>query len=166
MQTKVKLLGHPVHQMLVVFPLGLLATAVLFDVIYLASERPMMAAVAYWMIVAGIVGGLLAAPFGWLDWGSIPRDTRAKRVGLVHGLGNVLVVLLFIGSWWLRRDMPEAPAGVAHVLSFLGAGLSMVTAWLGGELVDRLGVGVYEDANVNASSSLHERKVREPHAAR
>ncbi len=166
MQTKVKLLGHPVHQMLVVFPLGLLATAVLFDVIYLASERPMMAAVAYWMIVAGIVGGLLAAPFGWLDWSGIPRDTRAKRVGLVHGLGNVAVVLLFIGSWWLRRDTPEAPTALAHALSFIGAAISMVTAWLGGELVDRLGVGVYEDANVNASSSLHERKLRERHAAR
>ncbi|MEW6705081.1 MAG: DUF2231 domain-containing protein [Pseudomonadota bacterium] len=161
MQTKVKLLGHPVHQMLIVFPLGLLATAVLFDLVHIASGRPMMAAVAYWMMVAGIIGGLLAAPFGWLDWMQIPRGTRAKRVGLVHGLGNVGVVLLFIGSWWLRRETPEAPAALAHALSFIGAGIAMVTAWLGGELVDRLGVGVYDDANLDAPTSLREPKLRE-----
>lgn len=154
MQSKVKLLGHPVHQMLIVFPLGLLATAVLFDLIHIANGRPMMAAVAYWMIAAGVIGGLVAAPFGWIDWSGIPRGTRAKKVGLVHGLGNVLVLLLFFGSWWLRRPVPEAPGLLAHVLSFAGAALAMVTAWLGGELVDRLGVGVYEDAHVDAPNSL------------
>jgi len=165
MQSKVKLLGHPVHQMLVVFPLGLLATGVLFDLIFIANGRPMMAAVAYWMIAAGVIGGLLAAPFGWLDWSGIPRGTRAKRVGLAHGLGNLVVVLLFLGSWWLRRPVAEAPGLLAHTLSFLGAALAMVTAWLGGELVDRMGVGVYEDANVDAPNSLRRRReLREHHA--
>ena len=163
MQTKVKLLGHPVHQMLIVFPLGLLATAVLFDLIHLASGREVMAVVAYWMVVAGVIGGLLAAPFGWLDWRTIPPGTRARKVGLAHGLGNVVVVLLFLGSWWLRRASPEAPAAVALVLSFAGAAIAMVTAWLGGELVDRLGVGVYDDANVDAPNSLREHKLRTHH---
>jgi len=163
MQTKVKLLGHPVHQMLIVFPLGLLATAVLFDIVHLASGRPVMAVVAYWMVAAGVIGGLLAAPFGWLDWLAIPAGTRAKKVGLAHGLGNVVVVLLFLGSWWLRRASPEAPAAVALVLSFAGAAIAMVTAWLGGELVDRMGVGVYDDAHVNAPNSLREHKLRTHH---
>ena len=51
-----------------------------------------------------IVTGLLAAPFGFIDWLSIPSATRAKRIGAVHGGGNVLVVLLFALSWTLRGD--------------------------------------------------------------
>src|SRR5918996_5472422 len=154
MESRAKFLGHPIHQMLIVFPLGLLATAVIFDSIYLAGGGALMATVAYWMITAGIVGGLVAAPFGWIDWFAIPRGTRAKSVGLWHGEGNVLVLLLFIASWFLRRDLPERPEALAFVLSFGGAGLALVTGWLGGELVDRLGVGVDDGANLNAPSSL------------
>jgi len=154
MQSKVKLFGHPVHQMLIVFPLGLLATAVIFDLIHLASGRPLMAVVAHWMIAAGLVGGVVAAPFGLIDWLAIPAGTRAKAVGAMHGGGNVLVLLLFAGSWFLRMASPELPGTLAMALSFIGAAIASVTAWLGGELVDRLGVGVYEDAGLDAPTSL------------
>jgi uncharacterized membrane protein len=75
-------LGHPVHQMLVVFPLGLLATAVIFDVIFLANDNETMALVGYSMIAAGIIGGLLAAPFGWdrLDGDSAGDTSEVSRV--------------------------------------------------------------------------------------
>ena len=158
MESRAKFLGHPVHQMLIVFPLGLLATAVIFDAIYLAGGNPTMATVAYWMIAAGIIGGLAAAPFGWIDWFAIPRGTRAKSVGLWHGAGNVLVLLLFAASWLLRRDLPTAPETLAFVLSFVGAAVALITGWLGGELVDRLSVGVDEGAHVNAPSSLSKRR--------
>src|SRR5678816_3829116 len=101
MQSKARLLGHPVHPMLIVFPLGLLATAVIFDLIHIVVESSVTATIAYWMIAAGIIGGLIAAPFGWFY---IPRGTRAKSVGLWHGLGNLIVVLLFVASWLLRRN--------------------------------------------------------------
>jgi uncharacterized membrane protein len=159
MESKVKLLGHPLHQMLIVFPLGLLATAVVFDAIHLLTDNPTMATVSYWMIVAGILSGLLAAAPGTVDWLAIPGGTRAKRVGMVHGLGNVLVILLFIGSWLRRRDLPEQPETAALVLSFAGAGISLITAWLGGELVDRLSVGVDDGAHLNAPSSLTHKKI-------
>lgn len=159
MESKAKVLGHPLHQMLIVFPLGLLATGVVFDVIHLVSDNPTLATVSYWMIVAGILGGLAAAVPGWIDWLAIPGGTRAKRIGLVHGLGNVLVLLLFIGSWLLRRDQPDQPETAALVLSFAGAGISLITAWLGGELVDRLGVGVDDGAHLNAPNSLTHKKV-------
>jgi uncharacterized membrane protein len=147
---------------LVVFPLGLLATAVVFDLIYLASHQLIMAVVAFWMIVAGIVGGLVAALFGWIDWFAIPENTRAKRIGLVHGVGNVFVLLLFIGSWWLRREsLSDAPPSIALVLSFLGAFLAVFTGWLGGELVERLGVSVDSGAHLNAPSSLSNRHATE-----
>jgi uncharacterized membrane protein len=156
MRSKARLLGHPVHQMLVVFPLGLLATAVVFDLIYLGTHSQIMAAVSYWMMAAGIIGALVAAPFGFIDWLSIPKGTRAKRIGAMHGGGNLLVAALFIVSW-LTRDTTYTPALGNMVWSFAGAILALFTAWLGGELVDRLGVGVEDDANLDAPSSLQDR---------
>ena len=153
MRSRVNLFGHPLHQMLVVFPLGLLATAVLFDIIYLARHNEVLAAVSYWMMAAGIIGALLAAPSGFIDWLSIPKGTRAKRIGAMHGGGNLIVALLFIVSW-ITRDTNYAPAMSSMIFSFAGAILALFTGWLGGELVDRLGVGVDEDANLNAPSSL------------
>jgi uncharacterized membrane protein len=160
MESKAKLLGHPLHQMLVPIPFGLLAVSVIFDIIYLAwSNNPTMIVVSYWMIVAGIIGGLVAAPFGLIDYLAIPSGTRAKSVGLLHGLGNVVVLLLFAGSWWLRYSSSgpydvHIPGTLALVMSFAGVVLAAVTGWLGGELVDRLGVGVDDGANLNAVSSL------------
>ena len=55
------------------------------------------------MIVAGVIGGLAAAPLGWIDWFAIPGGTRAKSIGLWHGVGNVVVLVLFVVSWFLRR---------------------------------------------------------------
>jgi uncharacterized membrane protein len=156
MESKVKFAGHPVHPMLIVFPLGLLATAVIFDIIYLVSGNSQWTLVAYYMIGAGALGGLAAAVTGWLDWFAIPNGTRAKRIGLWHGVGNVIVLALFILSWVLRRDNPELPPTGAIVAGLLGFGLAAVTGWLGGELVDRLGVGVDDGAHLDAPSSLSE----------
>jgi uncharacterized membrane protein len=140
--------------MLIVFPLGLLGTSLLFDIAHVVSGNGQWALIAYWMIVAGVISGLVAAVFGLIDWLSIPTGTRAKRIGLLHGGGNVVVVLLFILSWLMRRDDPLAPEGLAIGLSALAVGLALVTGWLGGELVDRLGVGVDEGANLDAPNSL------------
>jgi uncharacterized membrane protein len=155
------LFGHPVHQILIVFPLGLLATSVIFDVIYLITGNGRWSGIAYWMIVSGIIGGLIAAPFGFIDWLAIPDGTRAKRVGMWHGLGNVLALIIFALGWWLRTDALRAPSVTALILSFLGVGLLMLTGWLGGELVDRLGIGVDDGANWNAPNSLSGRAASE-----
>ena len=74
---------------------------------------------------------------------------------------NVLVVLLFAGSWILRRPEPESPNGLALALSFGAVIIAVVAGWLGGELVDRLGVGVDEGANLNAPRSLSSEKMQE-----
>jgi uncharacterized membrane protein len=134
--------GHPVHPVLIVFPLGLLATAVIFDIIRLATGNATWSNVAFYMIAAGVIGGLVAAVFGLVDWLGITSGTRAKRVGGLHGLGNLVVVLLFATSWWLRLPQPTEPTKLALTLSFLGAILALYTGWLGGELVFRHGVGV------------------------
>ena len=154
MESRAKLFGHPIHQMLIVFPLGLLAMALVFDLIARFSGWPELHRAAYYMIAAGVIGGLAAAVFGLIDYLAIPRGTRARRIGMLHGVGNVIVVALFALSWFLRRDDPSHPAMLAIALGAGGALLATLTAWLGGELVDRLGVGVDDGAHLDAPSSL------------
>jgi uncharacterized membrane protein len=154
MDSRAKLLGHPVHQMLIVFPLGLLATALLFDLLHVVGDQTIWAVIAFWLIVVGVASGVVAALFGYVDWRAIPGGTRAKRIGGLHGAGNMVVLLLYGLSCLMRLDAPEAPAAPALSLSFLGGSIAMVTAWLGGELVDRLGVGVHAGAHLDAPSSL------------
>jgi uncharacterized membrane protein len=160
MESKAKLFGHPIHQMLIVFPLGLLATALLFDVVHLVTANGYWSEIAFWMIAAGVITGLLAAPFGFIDWLAIPAGTRAKRIGALHGLGNVIVVLLYAISWLSRADLPREPGTIGYLLSFTGGALAVVTGWLGGELVDRLAVGVDDGAHVDAPSSLTTKRAR------
>ena|SRR5688572_1445131 len=161
MESKAKLFGHPIHQMLIVFPLGLLATALFFDIIALFMNRhDGLFTASFYMIAAGIISGLLAAVFGLIDFLAIPSGTRAKRIGLLHGVGNVIVVVLFAASWFLRRPAPTDPTAIAIALGALGAGLATTTGWLGGELVNRLGVGVDEGAHLDAPSSLKSRTAR------
>lgn len=128
LESRARLLGHPVHQQLVAFPLGLLATALLFDLVYLVGGNGTMAFVSY----------------------------CPSSVGLLHGVGNLMVLGLFLGSWLLRHGGPQEPPAAAFVLSFASGALALVTAWLGGELVSRLGVGVSDQAGLNAESSLHD----------
>jgi uncharacterized membrane protein len=155
-ESKAKLFGHPIHPMLIVFPLGLLGTAVVFDLIALiGGDWDSLARAAFYMIAAGVLAGLLAAVFGAIDWLAIPRGTRARGIATLHGLGNVVIVALFAVAWLLRNDDPPSDAsGVPIVLEIVGVLGALVTGWLGGELVDRLGVGVDPGANLDAPSSL------------
>ena len=154
MRSRATLLGHAIHPMLIVFPIGLLATAVIFDVIQMVTDNPKWGEVSFWMISAGLIGGLLSAIFGVIDWLGIPRGTRAKRIGLFHGFGNAFVLLLFGMSWFSRQSAPSQATPLAVGLGIVGVVLVLVTGWLGGELIARLGVSVDEGANVNAPSSL------------
>jgi len=155
MESRAKLAGHPIHQMLIVFPLGLLAASLGFDAGYFVTNNPEFPTVAFWLISAGIIGGLLAAVFGAIDWWAIPRNTRAKAIGLWHGLGNVVVVVLFAISWWARNSaFGHIPTGGAIMGSCVAVLLALFTGWLGGELVDRLGGGGDTGAHLNSPSSL------------
>ena len=164
MESKAKLLGHPIHQMLIVFPLGLVATAVAFDIVGLATGDASCFRISFWMIAGGIIGGLLSAVFGLIDWWAI-LERAPRTLGCGMG-GNVVVVVLFIVSWFLRRPVPENPGGAAFGLAFVAVALALVTGWLGGELVDRLGVGVDDEAHLNAPSSLSGRPAREAERSR
>ncbi len=155
MESRTKVFGHPIHPMLIVFPLGLLIMSLIFDILRYLTGNATFSTVAYYDIAAGIIGGLAAAVFGLVDWLAIPQGTRARAVGATHGIGNVMVVLLFLVSWLIRNgNAAHQPDVWAFVMSVLAIAIGAVTAWLGGELVFRLSMAVDDGANLDAPSSL------------
>jgi uncharacterized membrane protein len=157
MRSRARLLGHSIHQMLIVFPLGLLGMAGIFDIVWLCLRRGKWADVSFWMIGAGIIAGLIAAVFGLIDWTAIPRHTRAKAIGLVHAGVMDVALILFAVSWWLRHDNPGDPPVAAIACSIAGLLVALLGGWFGGELVDRLAIGVDEGAHADAPNSLSNR---------
>lgn len=159
MRSRARMAGHAIHPMLIVFPLGLLITAVCFDALYFATTTTNFAVAGSYTTAAGVLGGVLAAMFGWVDWFAIPSKTRTKRVGLIHGLTNGAALALFAVSWLLRLDQATwRPTVVSISFALAGLVLAAVGGWLGGELVERLGVSVDPDAGLDASSSLRGHK--------
>jgi uncharacterized membrane protein len=161
MHARIRVLGHPVHPMLVMFPAALLITGTLFDLFRLISDNGVFGEVGFWTISVGILGGILAALTGFADWTKIPAGTRAKRVGRLHGLLNAVVLVLFAVAWLVRVDnVNHAAGGGTFVLELVAVLVAGGAAWLGGELVDRLGIGVDPDAHPDAPSSLAPRQRR------
>lgn len=161
MRGRARLLGHPIHPMLVPIPIGLFLLALVFDLVVIAGGPRALGLGSFWAIAGGVVGGLSAAVFGLIDWTAIPSRTRAKGVGLLHAGANVTVVGLFAVAWLTRLGSADrVPTWTAVGLEIAGVALMLVAGWLGGELVDRLGVGVDEGANVDAPSSLGRRPAR------
>jgi uncharacterized membrane protein len=161
MAGKINFLGHPVHPMIIPLPLGLLSGAVMCDIIYLVEGNPNWGHISYWLVAGGVLSGLFAAIFGLADWLALDNGTRAKRVGGWHAVVNVIMVVLFAISWFLRRGAPDRPGMVAIVLGIVAILFGAFGGWLGGELVYRLSVGVDFDAHVNSPSSLSGRPAKE-----
>lgn len=161
MESRTKILGHPVHPMLVVLPLGLFIGAVVFDAIYLYYGFPSLASVGYWNIIAGVAGGLLAAIAGFLDWLAIPGGTRAKRIGIYHAASNVVALVTFAFVFWTRYNSVENSVTTnLLIVEVIGLLFGATGGWLGGELVDRLGVGVDNGANLDAPNSISGKRSR------
>lgn len=165
MESRTKLLGHPVHQMLVPIPAGLFIVAAVLDIVDRFVDASWIPTVTYWNLLIGVVAAAVAAIFGIADWTKIPSNTRAKRIGTLHWAGNFVAVALFVGALWMRTDAPGYVVTTTTLtLEVIAFALLGITAWLGGELVDRLGVGVDDGANVDAPNSLRVRRVpRELH---
>jgi uncharacterized membrane protein len=112
----------------------------------------MWSVLAFWTIVAGLIGGTLAALTGLIDYLGIPAGTRAKRIGAYHAILNVMIVVLFLISALGRAH--SGPKLEYLILGWIGVGIALISGWLGGELVERLGVGVDKRADLNAPSSV------------
>jgi nitrite reductase/ring-hydroxylating ferredoxin subunit/uncharacterized membrane protein len=130
-------LGHPLHPMLTDVPLGSWTATMLFDILWLASERPDLASAADTTLVLGLLGGGASAVTGLTDWSE--TDATDRRVGLAHGLLNAGVMTANLLSYGLRRA-GKRRTGIA--LASLGYAVSMFSAYLGGELSFAKGIGV------------------------
>lgn len=136
--------GHPIHPMLVPFPIAFLVGTLATDLVFWGVGDPFWARASVWLVGAGVVMGGLAAVFGLIDFLTIERARRPA--GWTHFLGNLLAVILSLVSLLLRVGDPASavlPGGL--VLSFIVVGVLLVTGWMGGELAYRYKIGVIED---------------------
>jgi uncharacterized membrane protein len=128
--------------MLVVLPLGLWVAALVFDVIYAVTGQPAMRIAAFWNVGAGVVGALLAAIPGFVDWLSLTG--RAARLGTYHMLLNLGAVAIFAVNWLVRTRV-GGDSSLPLILSIVGVIGVGIAGWLGGELVYAHRVGVEEE---------------------
>lgn len=136
MESRLSIAGQAVQPILVMFPLGLFAMAVIFDVANLAGGPSMLGALAYWNIVAGLAGGFLALVAGAIDLAFVRRPV-AKRIGVLRTLVNMGVLVLFAVILMVRVGDHHRSAGVGLlVLELLALGLSGFALWFGGELAN------------------------------
>lgn len=139
--------GGPLHPLVVSIPIGAWVLSFAFDLAaHAANEELVYARAAFWLIGAGIVGGVAAAATGALDLLAIPRGTRAWRTGVRHLVLSDVVLALFVVSFLLRRDDSLQAAGVGVMaLSVVALALLAVSAWLGLRLAFRYGVRVADE---------------------
>jgi len=145
--SRAQIAHHPVHPMLVVFPVGLYITSFIFDLVYLAQGDPFWYRAAYWTMLVGLVGNLIAPLPGFIDYLKITPKTEARQIGTYHlTLGLTLAILYLINL--LMRNGGAIPADQRPwgtiFLNLVGVLLLGVQGWLGGELVYRFGIGVDE----------------------
>lgn len=143
------IMGHPIHPMLIPFPIAFLVGAFAADLAYWLTSDRFWAQAAAWLVGAGLVAGVAAALIGLIDFSTISR-ARVHRAGWIHALGNSTVLVLALINLLLRLGDPVGavlPWGL--ILSGLTAGLLVVTGWYGGELAYKHMIGVTGHGGVN-----------------
>ncbi|WP_127500094.1 DUF2231 domain-containing protein [Actinoplanes solisilvae] len=136
MESRLKIAGQAVQPILVMFPLGLFAMAVIFDLANLLGAPAIVGSLAYWNVVAGLVGGVAAATASAIDLGFV-RRADTKRIGVLRALLNMGVLILFAVILMVRVGDPDREAGVGlFLLEVLALAISGFGAWLSGELAN------------------------------
>ena len=142
-----RIAGHPLHPMIIPFPIAFFVSALATDLVYLSTGRPGFAEASVWLLGAGIAMALLAAVFGFIDFMG-DRGVRALRHAWWHMIGNLAAVGLEAVNLYLRssRGAEAGVAGAGVLLSALVVVLLLFNGWMGWELVYRHHVGVSEVA--------------------
>jgi len=143
--------------MLIVFPIGLWIFSFVCDLIYFAgTHNPVWQGVAFYSMVGGLVGALLAAIPGFIDYLSM-SDPVTRRIATIHMVLNLIVVALFIFNLGVRYNAQPSSEILGTILSAVGIAFMGVSGWLGGALVFERRVGV--------STTREEQRVIERRAA-
>jgi uncharacterized membrane protein len=145
MYSKVKIAGHPIHPMLVAFPVAFYTATLVCYIVYSSNKDPFWFKVALTANIAGAVMAAVAALPGFIDWLNIPRDSRAKKTGLFHMMCNVLALVCFGVTAFLqcpKWNDPNPELGIAIPLTAIGFILTLAAGFLGWTLVQKHHVGV------------------------
>jgi uncharacterized membrane protein len=140
--------------MLIPFPVALWVFSLVADVIYLWRGNPVWRDwIAFYTLLGGIIGGVLAAVPGFIDWLSL-KDSEVVKIANWHARLNVIALLIFVASFYLRTTNGARMIGgsytIPFVLSVAGVILITISGWLGGEMVFKHGVAVDERAGAGA----------------
>jgi uncharacterized membrane protein len=145
MESKARIGGHPIHPMLIPFPLALWTTSFAADVVFYFQRNVKLLYVSKFLLAAGILGAAAAAIPGIMDWGAI-KNPEAKKVANWHARLNILALIIFCVSLYLRLERNGAIVGhrlmIPFLLSLVGVILISISGYLGGDLAYRYGVGV------------------------
>lgn len=145
MASKASIGGHPIHPMLIPFPLALWITSFAVDIWFYFERNPIWLLTSKIMIAAGCLGAVAAAIPGIIDWLAL-KEERVVRVANWHARLNVIALIVFSVSLFFRLSRFGHLVGhrltIPFLLSLLGVILISISGWLGGELTFRHGVGV------------------------
>ena len=145
MASKASIGGHPVHPILIPFPIALWSTSFATDVAFYFFRNSSLILISKFMLAAGCLGAVAAAVPGIIDWLSI-KDPGVKRIANWHARLNIIALIVFAISLYLRLSTGahwvNYSLRIPVLLSFLGVILISISGWLGGELAYKHGVGV------------------------
>jgi uncharacterized membrane protein len=140
-----RIFGHPLHPMLITFPIAFLIGVFVSDLAYLYFGDAFWARVSFWLLAAGLTMAALAALAGFLDFFG-DRLIRVVNIAWFHMIGNVTAVVLSLISFWFRcRDGVTTDYPTVFWFSLVVVLILGVTGWLGGELVFKHRVGVADE---------------------
>ncbi|HYD34433.1 MAG TPA: DUF2231 domain-containing protein [Methylophilaceae bacterium] len=140
MRTPASIGSHPIHPMLITIPVGLLIFSLICDLIALFAENPdVWLVVAFFTMVGGFIGALIAAVPGVIDLMAIENE-KVKKIGMMHMALNLVAVTLYAVNIWLRIEGTSSSTPL--ILSVIAVGLLGASGWLGAEMVHKHGVGV------------------------
>lgn len=143
---------HPIHPMLIVFPIGLWIFSLICDLIYHGGVHNLFwKGVAFYTMLGGLAGALLAAVPGFIDYLSL-RERRTKKIATTHMVLNLAAVALFLFNLGIRYNAAPENEPLGVILSIVGIVVIGVSGWLGGSLVYVHGVAV------TTSSSTEDRR--------
>jgi uncharacterized membrane protein len=162
MSSPASIMGHPIHPMLIPFPIALWVFSLIADLIYLLGGNAAWKDwIAFYALAGGIIGAAAAAVFGIIDWLSI-KDRVVKRTADWHARLNVIALLIFAASFYLRTTGGSSWTGgsltIPIALSVVGVILITISGYLGGELVFKHGVAV-NPQNDNEAEAANKARV-------
>jgi uncharacterized membrane protein len=145
MASKASIAGHPIHPMLVAFPIGLWTTSFILDVIFYFQRNTSLMLISKLLLAAGIIGAVAAALPGFVDWFAI-RNPQVKSIANWHARLNIMALIVFAISLYLRMrtgaHWVNYHLRVPVLISLLGIVLIGISGWLGGAMSFKHGVGV------------------------